>query len=175
MKSLTSLFPLPASEFSFASFDWPRRSAHAPLRTIDKRRQRYVNPVTSGYYHSPSPLNKWDVGVGFYLGCDSGGSSFDLRVAAVHDQPFSSHVKISHTGWFLDEHQIDVVYGIVAKLPSNGGDRFLAGYSLGLGMISFLEREVLEDIDQAVNRADELARKTGEQSIQEAYERMDVA
>jgi hypothetical protein len=158
MKTLTNLFPLPNPDFSFAGFTWPRVVGHLPLRNLANRKKRYQHPLTSRYYHAPKPIDKDTQGIGFYLGCKTGGQSIDLRIESIHDSPFDSSRTFRYTGWFADIHEHDTIYGIVAKLPSSKGNhRFLAGYTFGEGMIAYLDRDIHSDIDDAVLAADNLA------------------
>lgn len=69
-------------------------------------------------------------------------------------------VDLRHTGWFIDEFCDETYHGIVARLPGSRG--FLAGWSMGEGMITVLERYIYEDIEDAAHAADSIAENAAE-------------
>jgi hypothetical protein len=52
-------------------------------------------------------------------------------------------VRIDHKGWFVDDFKEDVLRGIVLTLPKSRG--FLAGYTMGDHMISFVNVKWIHD------------------------------
>lgn len=89
---------------------------------------------------------------------DCGDGPIALRVFPCHE---SEEVRINHTGWYTDDDGMkDTIYGIVARLPHGRG--FLAGWSMGAGMATSLEREVYDSESSACHAADSIAERTAE-------------
>lgn len=77
------------------------------------------------------------------------------------DWGMSHRQLIGHRGWFLDDDiQDDVSRGIVLKLPRGRG--YLAGWSLGEGMITEIDCTVFEDAVDAARAADSMAENMAE-------------
>lgn len=80
------------------------------------------------------------------------------------DQPFTDWIwcdgvadaHIRHTGWWADEVGDCAMRGIVARLPH--GHQYMAGRSMGKGMLSVIYPERFDDITDAARMADEHAR-----------------
>lgn len=163
MKTLSQLFPLPAPEFTFAGFAWPRRVAMLPRGTVAARIERHTKPATGPYYHAPKPASRGN-GLAFYLASDFAPG---LRWQWADDVCRS----ISHTGWFTDEFgDSETIRGIVCRLPKSRG--FLAGWSMGEGMASELDATVYDDEEDAARAADSMAESAAEhQREYEAEER----
>lgn len=82
-------------------------------------------------------------------------------------------VNLRHTGWFADQFQDEKIRGMVFTLPHGRG--FLAGWSMGEGMISALETYIYADQESAAYAADstaehiaELNRESEDQDDQDA-------
>lgn len=164
MQTQTARFPLPAPEFSFAGYNWPRRVAVLPQGPKAKRLERYKNPCTGGYYHAPRPVEGAHPGKGFYL--DSDGMP-GLRWAWCDEV---EGVRIDHTGWFTDEFgDSETMRGVVWRLPHGRG--FLAGWSMGEGMATSLDAHVYATEADAAHGANGLAESAAdaEREYQEAH------
>lgn len=155
MQTQNSRFPLPAVEFTFAGFTWPRRVAVLPVGPKAKRLDRYKNPSTGGYYHAPLPVAAPHPGQGCYL--ESAGAP-GLRWSWC-DQV--EGVRIDHTGWYTDDHgDSDTMRGVVWRLPSLRG--FLAGWSMGRNMATSVDADIYETERAAAYAADQLAERAAE-------------
>ena len=137
-------------EFSFAGFDFPKYLWTLPKGPWRKRLEHMRRPVTGGYYRSP-PIN--GSGTTFYLESDF---MPDLRWKWC-DEIVS---RINHKGWYSDEWQEYTIRGLVMRLPNNRG--FLAGWSMGKGMISFVDYDVFLDEVDAAQCADSMAENAAE-------------
>ena len=70
--------------------------------------------------------------------------------------------RINHTGWFTDEYgDGDKIRGIVFRLPRSRG--FLAGWSMGEGMITELDCTIYGDETAAAYAADSMAEDAADQ------------
>lgn len=79
---------------------------------------------------------------------------------------------IRHTGWYTDEDgAADKIRGIVMRLPRSRG--FLAGWSMGEGMASEIDRSIYDDELSAAMAADDCARYAAER--QREYEASEQA
>lgn len=163
MKTISSTFPLQPVQFSFASFPWPRYLATLPKGSKTKRLERYKRPVCGPYTHAPRPEHAGK-GSGFYLGDDS--APFRLRWQYCDEVAKS----IRHTGWFADDYQDDKFRGLVFTLPKGRG--FLAGWTMGEGMSSFVECDIYETAREAAYAADSLAEDAAEDE-RESREKME--
>jgi len=137
-------------EFSFAGFDFPKYLWTLPKGPWRKRLEHMRRPVTGGYYGSPSINGS---GTTFYLEADF---MPDLRWKWC-DEIVS---RINHKGWYSDEWQQDTIRGLVMRLPNNRG--FLAGWSMGEGMSSFVGYDVFLDEVDAAQCADSMAENAAE-------------
>jgi len=138
-------------EFSFAGFDFPKYLWTLPKGPWRKRLERMRKPVTGGYYGSP-PINGRS-GTTFYLESDF---MPDLRWKWC-DEAYS---RIRHKGWFCDNYQEETIRGLVMRLPNNRG--FLAGWSMGKGMSSYVDYDVFLDEVDAAQCADSMAENAAE-------------
>ena len=122
-----------------------------PLRERAKSR-RVVGP----YHFFPHMIRERDGDqvVSFYLGSDFAP---DLRIQEVTE--FGNHPR-----WYADPYQDQTITGIVARLPHGRG--FLAGWTMGEGMISVLERDVYPDLESAISAADDLAMYAAEREYE---------
>lgn len=137
-------------EFSFAGFDFPKYLWTLPKGPWRKRLERMRNPHCDGYYGSPR-IN--DSGTIFYLESDF---MPDLRWKWC-DEACS---RIRHKGWFCDEYQEETIRGLVMRLPNSRG--FLAGWSMGKGMSSYVDYDVFLDEVDAAQCADSMAENAAE-------------
>ena len=72
-------------------------------------------------------------------------------------------VRIYHNGWYVDDFELDTYRGIVLTLPKSKG--FLAGYTMGERMISFVNvRWIHDDEDEAARAADDEAEYAAEEA-----------
>ena len=71
-------------------------------------------------------------------------------------------------GWYMDIDSFDTARGIVLRLPHGAG--FLPGWTLGDSMASECARYSYPDAHDAAIAADELARVTAEQNLNEEPE-----
>ena len=146
--------------FVFAGFQFPKHLWSLPKDSFAKRLARR-NPVTTGeYIHGAKPGCKVK---SFYLDSDFMPSLRWEWCDEICDS-------IRHTGWYCDSFQDSKIRGIVIRLPHNRG--FLAGWSMGEGMISGIEYVIYDDEREAAWAADSLAEKTAEKEreFQESQE-----
>lgn len=149
--------------FNFAGFQFPKYLWSLPKGNFAKRLAKR-NPVIVGeYVHGAKPGYKWYI---FYLDSDFMPS---LRWAWC-DEVCDS---IRHTGWYCDSFQDSKIRGIVMRLPHNRG--FLAGWSMGEGMISEIEYVIYNDEYDAAHAADNIAESVAEKEreFQESQEEDD--
>jgi len=151
-------------QFSFAGYTWPRAVAMLPRGTMAERAKNRKSPATGGYYHAPAPItaSRGAGNASFYLESDFMPG---LRWAWCDEIPGDWDEEqfppeIGHKGWFIDEYRDDVLRGIVFKLPKGRG--FLAGFSMGEGMISEIDREIYRDVVSAGFAADSMAENMAE-------------
>lgn len=141
-------FTLPPQDFTFAGLDFPKWLWDLPKGSKQKRLKDRKNRFSGPYYGAPKPNSN---GISFYLNSD-GMPSLRWQWA---DEIAKS---IRHTGWYTDEHgDGDLIRGIVFRLPRGRG--FLAGWSMGEGMITSVEYHVYSVDDEvgAAIAADDLA------------------
>lgn len=136
-------------EFSFAGFDFPRYVYQVPGGIAGLRKKHSLRKSCGPYYTAPKPNS---AGYSFYLDSD-----FTLARWKWADE---TDARIDHTGWYTDEHgDADKIRGLVVLLPHGC---FLAGWSMGENMISFVEREIYTDETEAAYAADSLAEYAAE-------------
>lgn len=163
MQPLTRRFPLPAPEFAFAGFTWPRYVATLESGPRARRIERRRNPFAGPYYHAPRPITRQhrQAGRGFYL--DDHGAP-GLRWCWCDEVPADwicdVDPKIDHEGWFCDDFGGEKIRGVVFKLPRNRG--FLAGWSMGEGMASEVDATVYCVASDAAYAADSMAEEAAE-------------
>lgn len=139
-----------ATVTQFASFSFPRKVAlFRPGKTLGHR-------LCTAYSASPTPVtlyhraDSW----GFYLDSDFMPG---LRWKWCDDVARS----IRHTGWHTNPHgDGDTIRGVVFALPHGRG--YLAGWSMGQGMASVIERGILSDESDAANCANDAAERAAE-------------
>jgi len=139
-------------EFRFAGFDFPKYVFTLPTGPFKKRIERMKNSGVGAYYHAPTPNQH--KGVGFYLDSDGMPGLRWKWCDEVED------VRINHTGWFCDEYQDGKLRGIVMRLPKGKG--FLAGWSMGEGMSSSVDCDIIDNEIDAARTADSLAENAAE-------------
>jgi len=159
-KTLRSTLPV---SFTFAGFNWPRYIAVLPSGSLAKRLDMARKPrVTGPYWNSPRPVDRAS-GTGFYL--DSAGMP-GLRYWYARE---TGSALIRHRGWYCDQFGDQTIEGIVMRLPHARG--FLAGWTMGEGMISYIEHAVYESKREAALAADSLAQHAAERERErEEYE-----
>lgn len=134
--------------FNFAGFVWPRPVADMAVGFPALKRKRAGRKICGGYFHAPRPNAD---GKGFYMG-DAG-------------QPFARWkwaddiVSLRHTGWFCDRYGDQTIRGFVAQLPHG---RFLAGWSMGEGMLADVGGTVYTSERDAAYAADSMAEHAAE-------------
>lgn len=74
----------------------------------------------------------------------------------------TNEADIKHMGWYCDDFEQDTIRGIVLTLPNRRG--YLAGWTMGEGMITIVERETISDLESACYNADSLAEEAAERS-----------
>lgn len=140
--------------FTFAGFNFPKYLWTLPKGDFKKRIERHTNTVTGDYYHAPKPVTK-SSSIGFYLDSD-GMPSLRWKWCDKVD-----YATIRHTGWFTDEFgDSEKIRGIVLRLPNNRG--FLAGWSMGEGMASTVDCDIISDEVDAAYQADSMAERDAE-------------
>lgn len=181
----------PFNRTSFAGFNLPRvengPTIHNPTATpLAKRLADYkrhgrgcIGPVTfPNQIRTPDTSNTFK-GWGTYMKGWGEIEIADLRwewcdelprdwmefesVWTGHGEPIECRVdppRIGHYGWFIDEHEDDVIRGIVIKLPKARG--FLAGWSMGEGMITEVDEHVYDSARDAALAADSMAENMAE-------------
>ena len=118
-----------------------------PVNQLKKRRGK--NRVCGPYYTTRQLITGRHSGKSFYLGSDF---SPDLRWQWCDDVTS----RINHTGWFTNEYgDGDIIRGIVFRLPRSRG--FLAGWSMGEGMITGRGCTIYGDETAAAYAADSMA------------------
>lgn len=138
---------------TFAGFTYPKFLGDLPKFREYKKRGWSISRMSS--YRSETPIMA-GTGTNFYLASDLAPG---LRWQWADQVP---NVRgINHKGWCTNEYgDSDTIRGVVFRL--NHGKGFLAGWSMGEGMASTLEPEVIEDIFEAAHRADRLAELAAE-------------
>lgn len=118
MQTLTSRFTLPAPEFEFAGFSWPRRVAALPYGTLQSRILRRSVRTTSHYCHAPKPITGGEhPGRGGYHP-NFPDRPFGLRWAWA-DEVLPHAIK--HTGWYMDSEGYESIRGMILRLPRGRG------------------------------------------------------
>ena len=140
-------------QFSFAGFTWPRYVATLTRGRAALKRKKETRKVCGEYYHAPRPLDRGENGRGFYL--DDAGQPFSRWRWC--DELARS---IGHTGWYCDEFGDTTLRGFVAYLPHG---RYLAGWSMGERMASYVAAELYTDELSAALAADSMAEHAAEQ------------
>ena len=162
----TILFSPLKREFDFAGRQWPAWIARLPNGSLAKRLAERAKVCCGEYYHAPKPGND---GKAFYLSSDGMPS---LRWQYADD---ISGASVKHCGWFTNEFCDETIRGIVFRLPHSRG--FLAGWTMGEGMISEVsytvwdnERDAAHDSDRMAELAAERQREFEEEEEEEEEE-----
>ena len=123
-----------------------------PLGPVGIKKKRDLRKHCGPYYQNePRPLDdksNGHPGGSFYLNSD-----FEPGRYWKYADTISNHIR--HTGWYIDCHCNETIRGIVIYLPHN---RFLAGWTMGEGMISEYDGQLFDDETDAAWAADECAR-----------------
>lgn len=136
--------------FNFAGFQFPKHLWSLPKGSFSKRLAQRNPVITGEYVHGTKPGHKW---YSFHL---ESNLMPGLRWAWCDEVCNSIH----HTGWYCDSFQDSKIRGIVMRLPHNRG--FLAGWSMGGGMISEIEYTIYDDVHDAAYAADSIAEEVAE-------------
>lgn len=132
-------------EFKFAGFSWPRYVGTLPKGSFEERMKPWV---CGPYYHAPRPRKGGvDNSTSFYL-----ESEF---MPLLRWRWADEAADLRHRGWYCDEYGDIVLRGLVMRLPRQRG--FIAGYSMGVGMISDVEYTIFGTEREAARYADGLA------------------
>lgn len=161
--------------FAFAGFSFPRSVAQlvrpdycgtpAPLT-----RTRHRFKVSTSYQTAPAPITRGARAESFSYYLDSDFAP-DLRWQWCDDV---SGARITHTGWFTDENgEGDKIRGLVLRLPHGRG--FLAGWSMGEGMATTVERYRYDSEVDAAHAADSIADRASEDNWQHLTEQDEEA
>jgi hypothetical protein len=132
-------------EFTFAGFAFPKRAWMLERGSIAKRKQYMRNPVTGPYSGSPTPNQS--KGWAFYLASD-----------------FMPGLRYETVGGFSAFDGSESFDGLVMRLPHGRG--FLAGWTMGEGMASSIDADIIEDEDEARR----VARNMAEDALNEQIE-----
>lgn len=155
-------FPLAKNGAVFAGFAYPRRQWSLPSgpladRLAAAKKGRICGPY---YFTEPAPNSPR---VSFYLDDKATAPGLPWRWADQLPWEWSdnSRMPVRSAGWFIDDCQGETIRGVVFKLPKGRG--YLAGWSMGEGMISELDKTAVYDSgDDAAHAADDLARDAAE-------------
>ena len=121
--------------------------------------------VTGPYRWRPTPAGS---GRGFYmqdanggaLECAPHGSGFRLRIYPANDF-LSGYTRLARiNGYFIDEFENETLQPIIAKLPHGRG--YLAGWTMGEGMLSSLEPDLHDSAEEAAMAAHDGAERAAE-------------
>jgi hypothetical protein len=145
----------PWTNYSAAPFAGAVHDLAKPLRQRLESRQ-YAGP----YYFTPA---KPGTGRGFYqashgLACDRAGSTFRLRLELANDH-LSGRIALTR-GYYCDLHQDSTLTPIIARLPHGRG--FLAGWTMGAGMVASLDATIWESEREAAMAAHDMAERDAE-------------
>jgi len=142
---------------TFAGIEYPKKLWSLPSGSLSKRLAEFKirkAPVTSGYYQD-KPCPNTD-GKMFYLDSDFMPG---LRWSYCDEV---DGARIDHRGWFTDEYgDFEKIRGIVFRLPHGKG--FLAGWTMGEGLIGEVEYYIYKDEASAAYAADSIAEKIADQ------------
>jgi hypothetical protein len=155
MKTQTARYPLPATEFTFAGFRFPRYVGMLKTGPLTKRLKKAKESFCGPYYHTPTPVTADANARSFYLESDFAPGMRWTWCDEVEG------VRIDHTGWFTDDEGTgDKIRGLVMRLPHGHG--FLAGWSMGESMASVIETDVYDSETDAAHAADSIAENAAE-------------
>jgi hypothetical protein len=124
-------------------------------------KERHSGPCGPYYFTRRPPRRKGEKFEGFsgYLSKDgtevNEGSFVRLRVKKASDI-----ISLRHSGWYCDPFQDQTIYGVVAILPRSRG--YLAGWSMGEGMITSFAGYIYDDMESAAHAADQEAQSAAE-------------
>lgn len=142
---------------TFAGIEYPKKLWSLPNKSLLFRLAEFKlrkEPVTSGYYQD-KPCPNTD-GKMFYLDSDFMPG---LRWSYCDEV---DGARIDHTGWFTDEYgYFEKIRGIVFRLPHGKG--FLAGWTMGTGMIGEVEYYIYKDEVSAAFASDSIAERVADQ------------
>lgn len=88
------------------------------------------------------------------------GSNVRLRVEDANEH-LPSYSRLSRIdGYYSDEYGIDTLRPAIARLP--GGRGFLAGWTMGEGMVTSFDADVIETAEDAAMQAHDIAERAAE-------------
>lgn len=132
----------------FAGFAWPKQEWALPKGKPSQRvrKTRY----TGGYYQN-APCMAGNGEIGFYWGegGEPSGRLWTLRAKLY-----------TRTSWYCDSFQSDTLTAFVFALPHGRG--WLAGWTMGDGMIACVDRHIHTIEHSAMWEANEMARIAAE-------------
>lgn len=124
-------------------------------------KERHAGSCGPYYFKRGKLRDKGDKCEGFagYLSASghevSEGAVCRLRVRLARDI-----ANFRHKGWYTDDSCAQTMEGVVALLPSGRG--FLAGWTMGTGMITSFAGYIYDDIEDAAQAADQEAQSAAE-------------
>jgi hypothetical protein len=130
--------------------------------TIEERLASYKNLKSMGYKDGRCTgpyqidFNASDELRSFYLGSDFQPSN---RWWFADESPEHPSL-LKNKGYFCDSYLSQTIRGIIVKLPNQRG--YLAGWSMGEGMISVVQKEIFISETDAIFEADCLAEREAE-------------
>lgn len=142
--------------FDWAGFTWPRYEARLDPRPAARRLADRRRLVCGEYYRAPAPAvdGQPRAGLTFYL-------ESDFMLGSRWQWADQVDERIRHTGWWCDDDGDGwKLRGLVIAL-SHG--RWLAGWSMGEGLASFVEARVVWNPREAARLADRLAELAAEE------------
>ena len=141
---------------TFAGFSYPRKVWALPTGTLAQRFARRREPrLTGDYFYNAPPMA--GTGSGGYLNQreHAGDGMPRLRLRWAEEV-----LTLRHSGWYTDEDCSGVMRGIIARLPRGRG--FLAGWSMGANMATYLDPHIWADEREAARAADQCAEYAAE-------------
>jgi len=121
-------------------------------------RERLESRKHCGPYYFTPPNAGRDQYRSFYLASDF--------MPSLRWQYADQIINLGHYGWFCDQYQDDTIRGFVMRLPHDRG--FIAGWTMGEGMISEIETYIYANEENAAYAADSMAEYAAER--QREYE-----
>ncbi len=122
-------------------------------------RKRYDSRKVVGPYEM-RPASPRDESLGFYMASRhfamaDHGAKIDLRI-----EDAGATVWNRTTAYWADDEGFTKFHPIIARLPHGRG--FLAGWTMGKGMCASLDRDIIEDEEDARNAAHSIAENAAE-------------
>jgi len=140
---------------NFAGFKYPTTiyELPKPLGASGIRKKREIRKHCGPYtMEKPLPLQEKHEGGMFYL-------NDVFQPGRYWKYADEINRRIEHKGWFIDDFCDETMKGIVIYLPHG---KFLAGWTMGEGMISYYSGDIYCDEEEAAWAANEEARMAAE-------------